>query len=210
MSQPGRSQRRTVAQEHRRATERRILDATEGLLRERAFSDLTIEDVMASTGLTRTAFYRYFPDLESLLERLLGEVIAEIRYADWVTAPDDADFRALLIERARELNELYERRGHVIRAVSDTAAASPDVRGMWMAILGSFSDRMGARVRELNKRNISRVAHPEATGWALTLLAVHYLNEVHRGGSPMPTEGVPEVLGEIFYRAIFTDPQQPL
>ena len=209
MSQPGRSQRRTAAQEHRRATEQRILDATETLLKERSFSDLTIEDVMASTGLTRTAFYRYFPDLESLLEQLLREVVAEIHYAEWVEAADDSDFLSLFIERAKELDGLYQRRGHVIRAVLDAAAASMDIRAVWTATLGAFAERTGTRIRQLNSRDVTRVARPEATGWALTLMSVHFLDEVHRDGSTVPSEGVPEALGEIFYRAVFAFPPQP-
>jgi AcrR family transcriptional regulator len=199
-----------AAQEHRRATERRILDATETLLQERPFNDLTIEDVMASTGLTRTAFYRYFPDLESLLEQLLGEVVAEIHYAEWVTAGDDADFRALLNERSAELDELFRRRGHVIRAVADAATSSLEIREMWLTTLGTFAGRMATRIGELNSRNITRVTHPEATAWAITLLSVNFLTEAHRAGSPTPTEGVPETLGEIFYRAVFAEaPARP-
>ena len=47
-----------------------LLDTVERLLADRSFRDLTVADVMAEAALPRTTFYRYFPDLESIL--LLG------------------------------------------------------------------------------------------------------------------------------------------
>ena len=61
--------------------EKAILDATAILLNSRPFRDLTVEDVMTAAGLGRTAFYRYFPDLESLVVRLMGRLVEEFRAA---------------------------------------------------------------------------------------------------------------------------------
>ena len=63
---------RAAAQQRRAATEQAILDATEALFEERPFWELNVEDVMATAGLGRTAFYRYFHDLESVVVRLMG------------------------------------------------------------------------------------------------------------------------------------------
>ena len=56
------SAQRARQREQREVTRRRILDAAEELLRRRAFRDLSVEAVMAETGLTRTAFYRHFDE----------------------------------------------------------------------------------------------------------------------------------------------------
>src|SRR5919201_485119 len=61
VEQPARRRRR------REESEREILEAAERLLRERPFRDLTVDDLMASAGQSRTAFYRHFSDRQELL-----------------------------------------------------------------------------------------------------------------------------------------------
>ena len=56
--------------------EREILAAAEELLRERPFRDLTVDEVMRRTELSRPSFYVYFRDRNHLVLRVverLGE-----------------------------------------------------------------------------------------------------------------------------------------
>jgi AcrR family transcriptional regulator len=80
-----------------RETEREILDAAERFLHEHPFRDLTVQTVMARTGLKRRAFYVQFRDRHNLTLR----VVARIR-ADGIDAVETA--RALVW-----LNESYPR-----------------------------------------------------------------------------------------------------
>src|SRR5919202_868489 len=48
--------------QRRQDAEREILEAAERLLRQRRFRDVTVDDVMAATSQSRTAFYRFFAD----------------------------------------------------------------------------------------------------------------------------------------------------
>ena len=54
--------------------EAEILDSAERLLRKRALYDLTIDEIMGGTTLSRKSFYVYFSDRYELLERLFGRV----------------------------------------------------------------------------------------------------------------------------------------
>ncbi len=88
---PSRTQAaRRCSSERRAATEQAILDATQALLEERSFHDVNVEDIMARAGLGRTAFYRYFPDLESVVSRLMGTLVEELRGASqtWLAADE--------------------------------------------------------------------------------------------------------------------------
>src|SRR3954453_6264175 len=58
--------------------EREILAAAERFLRERPLRELTIDEVMAGTGLSRPAFYVYFRDRHDLILRLIGEIGSEL------------------------------------------------------------------------------------------------------------------------------------
>src|SRR5436190_15791179 len=58
--------------------EREILDAAESFLRERPFRDLTVDEVMARTTLSRPSFYVYFRDRHHLAVRLVEGIGADL------------------------------------------------------------------------------------------------------------------------------------
>lgn len=52
---------------HRRETRDRIFTALSKLMYERGYDAVTLADVAASAGMSRTAIYNYFPDKDALL-----------------------------------------------------------------------------------------------------------------------------------------------
>src|SRR6266545_1018227 len=62
----------------REDSEQEILEAAERLLRERPFRELTVDDLMAATTQSRTAFYRHFTGRQDLLIRLLSDLNQEL------------------------------------------------------------------------------------------------------------------------------------
>src|SRR5919204_869703 len=69
---PARRRRRREDSEHE------ILEAAARLLGERPFRELTVDDLMAATSQSRTAFYRHFADRRDLLVRLVRDLAAEL------------------------------------------------------------------------------------------------------------------------------------
>src|SRR3989442_255273 len=57
--------------------EREILDAAEALFTRRPVDAVTIDEVMSETGLSRQAFYAYFPDRHHLIPRVVGRLAAQ-------------------------------------------------------------------------------------------------------------------------------------
>jgi TetR/AcrR family transcriptional regulator, ethionamide resistance regulator len=191
--------------EHRRVNERAILDATESLLHDRAYRDLAIEDVMATAGLTRTAFYRYFPDLESVLLRLVEDIGAELLAATmrWIEA-DPLEGRVALVEAGRGLAEVYRTHGGLLAGFADAAAFSPDVDSAWRGILGGFVDDNIKRFDELRSRGLSAIDHPDETARALVWMTERYLLETYGRGSTRPIDVAAETLADIWHRVVFT------
>lgn len=70
----------TVA-EHRRHTWEALLDAIDELTAERAFESISMRDVAARAGVTRTAIYNYAPDTITLLIAAIKRGSAEVREA---------------------------------------------------------------------------------------------------------------------------------
>ncbi|PZG31807.1 TetR/AcrR family transcriptional regulator, partial [Spongiactinospora gelatinilytica] len=65
--------------EHRAQTRDRILAAVSRLTRSQGIDEISMTDVAAEAGITRTALYNYFPDKAALLlaftERVTGYFI---------------------------------------------------------------------------------------------------------------------------------------
>ena len=201
---PIRSQQRTSARARRSANERAILDAAEALLADRSFHDLTVEDVMAATGLTRTAFYRYFPDLQAVLLRRLEEISDEIRVAAgrWLEA--DAAATGSLVEAARGLALVYQRHGRVLLAFSDAAVTGRDVEKAWRAMVETFIHPVTAQIVDLRRRGLSSVEHPTETAKALVWMVERYLLESYGRGGGVDPDVAATVLADVFRRTLLS------
>lgn len=55
-----------------------IVTAARGLILEHGFSRLTVSDIAAGLGMTRSLFYHYFPGKDALADAVLDDVIGEI------------------------------------------------------------------------------------------------------------------------------------
>ena len=66
-------------QERREQIERRLLDATERLMRDGAsFTELSVDRLSTEAGMSRANFYIYFEDKGDLLRRLASQVFGEL------------------------------------------------------------------------------------------------------------------------------------
>src|SRR5258708_2074766 len=83
--------------ERREQIERRLLDATERLMRDGAsFTELSVDRLSTEAGMSRASFYIYFEDKGHLLRRLAGQVFADLAESAerwwsvaWRHDPDD-------------------------------------------------------------------------------------------------------------------------
>ena len=188
---PTRTRTRAATQQHRAAVEQAILDATEVLLETRPFRDLTVEDVMEVAGLGRTAFYRYFPDLESVVLCHMAGISDELFVAsrDWLVA-DDPD--AQLEDSGLRIAAVYRDHGRVMEAFSHAAGAGPDVHQAWQAVLDSLIEPGVAHLEVLVEQGRAECVRPGETIRALSLLIDRYLLEIYgrsnRSTSPGPSE----------------------
>ena len=100
----------TPARRRRRSpesAEREILEAAESFLAERPFRDLSVDEVMARTTLSRPSFYVYFRDRHHLLVRLVEGIGRELFDGANIWLAGDGDPRASL----RAVADVYVRHG---------------------------------------------------------------------------------------------------
>jgi len=120
--------------------QREIIDAAEGLLRERPFRELTVDEVMRRTDLSRPSFYVYFRDRHHLVLRVVELIGGELfTMADrWFKGEGDGP--TLAREATEGIVAVFAEHGPVLRALADAAADDPGVEAVYTELVQSFID----------------------------------------------------------------------
>jgi TetR/AcrR family transcriptional regulator, ethionamide resistance regulator len=140
----------TVSAEHvdaaptrREAVEASLLRAIEDLLSEgRCYTELSVEQIAARAGISRTAFYFYFNDKRQVLMRLV-ERVSELFYVQgerwWSgSVPDDpAELREILMN----VLSLWREHAPVLTAIVETASYDDEIGAFWRGLMDGFTAR---------------------------------------------------------------------
>src|SRR4029079_15898993 len=131
----GRRKRRTPE-----VAEQEIIAAAEALLRERPFRELTVDEVMRRTELSRPSFYVYFRDRHHLVLRVVEHIGGELfKMADrWFKGEGDGP--TLAREAPGVIVAAFAEHGPVLRALADAAADDPGVESVYAELVQSFID----------------------------------------------------------------------
>lgn len=135
-------------------TRKAILDGALELLWSRPFREMTVADLMTVTGVSRSAFYRYFDDLYALMETLLlglEEDIFEVA-APWFTG--EGDPVVLLRESLSGLVRVCYERGPLLRAVADASTTDERLESSWAGFLLQFDDAVTAHIEQQQARGL--------------------------------------------------------
>ncbi len=134
-----RARERTRRRVQREEAREQIQSAAVALLRTERLRDLSVEMLMARTDLARTAFYRYYDDLSSLVLELLGDVGVEL-YDIVVRWRDEAesDFTTATRRGLTDIVGYFERNGPLVLAVVDAAAADEMVEKAYLEFLATY------------------------------------------------------------------------
>jgi AcrR family transcriptional regulator len=180
-----------------------IVAAAEALLRERPFRELTVDEVMRRTELSRPSFYVYFRDRHHLVLRVVEHIGNELRAMSgrWYTGAGDGP--ALAREAMEGIAEVYADHGPVLRALADAAADDPEVERVYSALVQSFID---ATVQHIEAEMAAgRVLPIDAheTARALVWMMERYLN-LSLGREPATDhETVARTLTTIWTRVLY-------
>ena len=194
----GRRRRRTPE-----AAQREIIAAAESFLRERPFRELTVDEVMRRTDLSRPSFYVYFPDRHHLVLRVVEHLGSELfTMSDrWLRGTGEGP------ELARAALDgivaVYVEHGPVMRALADAAVDDPGVEKAYNQLVESFIEATARHIEEemAAGRILKLSAHETAR--ALVWMMERYLN-LSLGRQPMtPAETVGHTLATIWNRVLY-------
>jgi AcrR family transcriptional regulator len=123
------------------------LDAALAFIWSHPFRELSVNSLMASTDLSRAAFYQYFEDIHKLMETLLHMLADEIFGSAGIWLEGVGDPVALLNEAFEGLTRSCYRHGPFLRAVSDASTTDERFETSWKQFLGAFDDAGNARIK---------------------------------------------------------------
>ena len=125
-----------------------ILNGALEFLWTRPFREMTVAELMAITGVSRSAFYQYFKDLHDLMETLLqgvGEAVFAV--ADpWFNGEGDA--AASLKRSLAGLVEVCYERGPILRAVAEASTSDERLEAAWADFLAEFDDAVSKQIEQ--------------------------------------------------------------
>lgn len=195
------------------AAESEILDAAERLLRRAPFQKLTIDGLMATTGLRRPSFYQYFTDLYEVLAKLAQrhvKVVSQVtqRYADYILDMSESELvseEAAAVRRANfvELCKVHRKDGYFHRLLLQSAALDPRVKRIYRNYIRTMAQRTADLIRQLQRRGIGASLDPDETGLALHLMVEFYLLEKVVDGPGSDLEKVADTLKTIWEKVIY-------
>ena len=183
--------------------EAEILAAAQALLRERPFRELTVDEVMRRTGLSRPAFYVYFRDRHDLVLRVVSRLQHELwtMSEGWYAGGGDG------YEQARAavegIVEVYAKHGPVMRALADAAAHDRGVESAYGCLVQGFVDVTARHIAA--EVAAGRVLPLDAGETAKALI---WMNERYLvsslGRAPFtPREKVVETLATVWGRVLY-------
>ena len=203
MSQEGEGR---AARRRRRAPEvaaQEIIAAAESLLRERPFRELTVDEVMRRTELSRPSFYVYFRDRHELVLRVVEHLGAELftMSGRWLRGTGEGP------EIARAALEgfvaVYGEHGPVLRALADAAADDPEVEEAYASLVQSFVDATARHIEEEIAAGRVLPLDARETATALVWMMERYLN-LSLGREPQtPRPVVVDTLATIWTRVLY-------
>ncbi len=185
------------------AAQREIIEAAEALLRERPFRELTVDEVMRRTELSRPSFYVYFKDRHELVLRVVQHIFQNLLAPSNHWLDVERSGPAELRQAIDGVVRVYAEHAHVLRALADAAADDPGVEQAYSGLNNSFRDLGAAKIAaDIEAGTVPPMnAHEVATALIWTMERYLYLS--FAPDAPLDPETVVETLHTVWSRTLY-------
>jgi AcrR family transcriptional regulator len=180
-----------------------ILDATERLLADRRFDEITVADILTAADVARGSFYFNFESKHDVLAELVTRAISRGHSAarSWLDHEGDDERRAAVRRSIGEGAQLWAEQAPVLRAIVENWRADPKLTELWLRMMGSFT---AVTIDGISQDGAGQGADIESLSAALTWLGerLYYLAAV--GVPPFDDqEKLVDVLTHIWMTAVY-------
>ena len=184
-------------------TRAQILDAALEFIWSHPFRDMTVNALMDSTGLSRSAFYQYFNDLHDLMQTLLDMLQDEIFAVTGSWFKGAGDPVILLNESLAGLVNVCYRQGPILRATNDATATDKQLEMAWTQFLGQFDDAATTRIEADQEQGLIPDFDARPIAIALNRLDAYTLIEAFGQRPRKQPEPVQDALARIWTSTLY-------
>jgi AcrR family transcriptional regulator len=172
-------------------------------LRERPFRELTVDEVMRRTDLSRPSFYVYFRDRHHLVLRVVEHLGAELFAMSDRWLRGNGDGPELARAALEGIVEVYAEHGPVMRALADAAADDPGVEQAYNEIVQGFVDATARHIDEEIAAGRILPLDARETARALVWMMERYLNLSFGSEPAADRRAVADTLTTIWTRVLY-------
>ncbi|WP_298801215.1 TetR/AcrR family transcriptional regulator [uncultured Pseudokineococcus sp.] len=206
MSTPQRARRapRPSGEDRQRA----IVDAVEDLLRTRPLAEISIDEVAAAAGLSRSAFYFYFGSKQAVLLELLDRMVAEVDARLAALPLPDEPSRDWWRSCLAVFVDVFGAHRAVSLSLAEARATVPELREEWSRRLAGWVDLTTATITAEQRRGrAGAVVDPRATSVLLNTMNERAIAASLAGEEPsLPPGSVLDALTDLWCTAVYGTP----
>jgi AcrR family transcriptional regulator len=183
-----------------------LLQALDGFLREGELETITIADITARAGVTRSAFYFYFENKAACVAALGSEMYQKALTASDHLFNEQAPPKQRIQDMTTVLFAAWEGHQYLYRAMLEASRTSSTLRDVWNSYRESFVGPVASMIES------ERAAGRAPAGPDSTVLATFLLELSDRAlerltpDDPKNTSERADVLATIWFRSIYGTP----
>lgn len=170
-----------------------LLDALEELVAEKSIASVSIDEISARAGVTRTGFYFYFRSREEALQRLVERSVAPSVAVtqDWLASDDPVTTLQAAMATAIDV---WRNHPALLTATVDAAAYNKEIRALWTGVLERIARDIARHIDEdLDGKSGGRPVNSLELAWTLTLMVERTCYQ-HFGSHGLGGDADPEVV----------------
>jgi AcrR family transcriptional regulator len=188
----------------RAAVQADVLRATEQLLAEgTSWSDLGVEKIATTAGISRTAFYFYFRDKRDLLMQLAGDVSDLLYQQADIWWHGEGDPEEDIREALGNIAALYREHGTLLRAIVELATYDAEVAAFWRSLLDRYVAATQRRIEAEQAAGNAPAMPARAVAFALTWMAERTIYQEFVQDETLPLDDLIEAMAGIHTRAVY-------
>jgi AcrR family transcriptional regulator len=133
--------------------ERAILTTAERLLQQRSLAEISVDDLAQGAGISRSAFYFYFPSKDAVVLTLVDRVVEQaVAARDRVLELQSDDAQIAWRDGIQSFYEVFGAHRPVIRAVTDLSATNSEARELWSQVMDGWVAHVAGMIEAERER----------------------------------------------------------
>ncbi len=190
-----------------------VLEATSRLLDSTSVAELSVAQILDEADVGRTSFYEHFSSKQDVVVKLMRSIGVEVG-AEMTSLFHRGDRAADEAVREGIANLMKAGAGYapLLAAVAEEWPSNPELRAIWLAVQGEFTDRLAATIdRERAAGSAPAGADSRAVAASLVWTAERAFHVTVTGSHPRLTDPqeLIEPLTQLFVGTIYGRPVTP-